>query len=422
MHRTKHTNRNQWHRGRGGGLIGASLLGLLVIGIPSPGGNSLLRAQSSNDPARLTLRRSMATGTQTVRAGRQLIDSVSGGTLYVPPQAVGTRRVPLVVVLHGGGIDPRTIIRTQSSLADTYGMILFAPELSGPVISDEMIQTFDTSMRYIFQHFAIDPDKVAITGMSNGGYATLVVGCANPDIFSRIAPLSPVPPRYPNPCGGNRTSPKPQFFVSAGIGEPTRSTAGFASGARMLQQAGYMVLPALDLRGHANRPEDNDRVWHWLQESWQLEGATDSLRPAPLLAPKLLTPSALAAMTTFWSSLTLDPDSLDAHRAPVRIPMGDITVTVFDMTDLAALAKTNPSVTTALTAAGLTLQREASYRAALVSARAMQLADSGTGTHRSPTLTKNLAFVKAHQTQVNELENHINIPRCENSAQAQFGC
>lgn len=174
------------------GLLGAPL----ANGLSGTGPCTLL-AQAPEKSGRLTVRRSMATGTQTAQAGIHLVDSIRGAFVYVPKQAVGTQRVPLVVVLHGGGVSPRELLNTQYPLADQYGMILLAPEISGPVLGAAVVQAFDATLTHVLQTFAIEAEHVAITGMSNGGYAALILGCANPEVFSRVAPLSPVPARYP---------------------------------------------------------------------------------------------------------------------------------------------------------------------------------------------------------------------------------
>src|SRR5580704_9049179 len=85
-------------------------------------------AQTPADPTpRLSVRpHEMATGTQNAQAGEQRLDSLNDYLVYVPKQCVGKKRVPLVVLLPGGGEDSRTVMdeRWGRQLADKYGMIL----------------------------------------------------------------------------------------------------------------------------------------------------------------------------------------------------------------------------------------------------------------------------------------------------------
>src|SRR6185312_9518260 len=98
--------------------------------------SSMVTAQGSSagddTSKRLSIRPDeMATGTRTTKAGEYTLDSLPGYFVYVPKQAVGTRRVPLIVTLTGGGIDSRDVMDLEKPLADKYGMILFTPDQSG---------------------------------------------------------------------------------------------------------------------------------------------------------------------------------------------------------------------------------------------------------------------------------------------------
>lgn len=60
--------------------------------------------RTSTATARLQVRpQVMATGIRTRQAGARLLDSATHTWIYVPLQCVGTRRVPLVIFLHGAG-------------------------------------------------------------------------------------------------------------------------------------------------------------------------------------------------------------------------------------------------------------------------------------------------------------------------------
>lgn len=388
---------------------------------------------------RLTVRpHEMVIGTRTEHAGEYQLDSLNNNVfVYVPEQAVGTRRVPLVVFLHGGGITSRMEIDLQSRLADKYGMILLAPDNTDAA-------TVDAALKHVLTKFAIDPDQIALAGGSSGGRATLELGPGNLDIFSRLAPLSPAVELQPYYTGAEPRSNTAQLFVSAGIGEPSAYLHNLLAIAQYERQAGHVVQPVLNLRPHRRRFQDNEYMWRWLQESWAMpssaEHATARSTIIDSLAP--LTPEVLSRMTAFWADLVNGPDSMstarfvedpDWSRTTLPENQKQITmpalreqerVTVFDMVDMPKLAAKHPSIAAALAKAGLTPQQEEAYRTAFISAWATEVSESvAAAVVPTSVLGQNVAFIRTHKDEVKALETMMTgVPRCEDTIQAQFGC
>jgi hypothetical protein len=136
----------------------------------------------------------------------------------------------------------------------------------------------------------------------------------------------------------------------------------------------------------------------WLAESWAKPDPKSRTAPTVIDPMPLLTTDAVTRMTTFWTSLFKEPDSvwLAGRRAFIRdvlAPIGEEQVIV-PMTDMAAFAAKYPSVAAALKNAGLTGQQHDAYRLALVTAMTAQASQGAAGTiDPNSVLGKNVAFV-----------------------------
>ncbi len=123
---------------------------------------------------------------------------------FVPRAAREGRPLPLLVVLHGKGVDHNAWfdLTPVKEVADRYGYLVAAPNgrgdryYDGPGEQDVLDVIDDVAGRC-----PIDADRVYLTGHSMGGWGTWHLGLRHPDRFAAIAPLSglaPPPDRLPN--------------------------------------------------------------------------------------------------------------------------------------------------------------------------------------------------------------------------------
>lgn len=375
---------------------------------------------------RLTVRpHEMATGTETKQAGEHYLDSLPDYVVYVPSQCVGTRRVPLVVLLPGGGETSRTVLdeRWGRHLADKYGMILLVPNAEGrpgrwdvfdagefrKTVAGSLqalqfrdnpdVRNIDAALKQVLRTFAIDPDKIALAGMSNGGSYSLFLGRSNLDVFSRIGAMSALGPF----TGTGPRHPTTQFFVSGAMKEQginmVQQTLRLT---QELRQAGHQVEPVLCLRGHVDYEPDYEYMWSWLAQSWGISGAPAfPSPPAAADSDPVLTVDALQRMTTFWTRFLQEPDSIQetgrlAHQEHITMAVGRWPVSVIKA-NMPALAATYPSVTADLQQVGLTARQEEAYRAAIIRVGFTRLAGPAAGpVAATSVLGQNLAFRAAH--------------------------
>ena len=149
-------------------------------------------------------------GLQVLPTGRDAQSS-----LYVPPGA-GDAALPLVVLLHGATQSPARVLPILRDEAERRQFLLLAPKSQtytwdiivggyGPDIA-----LLDRLLGQVFEHFEVDPARIALAGFSDGASYALSVGLVNGELFSRVLAFSPgfvVP---------GRRSGTPAVFVSHG--------------------------------------------------------------------------------------------------------------------------------------------------------------------------------------------------------------
>lgn len=121
--------------------------------------------------------------------------------LYLPKdyQASGDRRWPVMLFLHGAGERgtdvQRVAIHGPPKLAKQgkeFPFIIVAPQCPERQVweNEPLLKLLDS----ISAQYAVDPNRVYLTGLSMGGYGTWRLGLAHPEKFAALVPIC---------CGGN---------------------------------------------------------------------------------------------------------------------------------------------------------------------------------------------------------------------------
>ena len=149
--------------------------------------------------------------------GRPLkLRQVRDGLLYVPASSAKYEKAPLVVILHGASQNADFGFILLRSLANEHGFLVLAPASKGrtwDAIEGSYgpdIDFIDRSLQKTFLLRAIDPERIAVAGFSDGASYSLSPGLANGDLFTSLLGFSPgivVP--------GQRSG-KPPVFISHG--------------------------------------------------------------------------------------------------------------------------------------------------------------------------------------------------------------
>lgn len=139
------------------------------------------------------------------------------GYLYVPPNYRAERPAPLVLMLHGAGGNRQHGIAPLLNLADQAGLILLAPD-SRERTWDLLlhgygadVQFIDESLEYVFERYAVDRQRLAIGGFSDGASYALSLGITNGDLFSHLIAFSP------GFMAPTERQDSPRIFVSHGV-------------------------------------------------------------------------------------------------------------------------------------------------------------------------------------------------------------
>ena len=116
-----------------------------------------------------------------------------GFSIYVPEYYAG-EEVPLVIALHGGSGHGRSFLWTWLRTARTGNAIVISPtskegtwSLMGP---DVDTANLDAMVGYAKDNWNIDPERVLLTGMSDGGTFSYVTGLREDAPFTHLAPSS----------------------------------------------------------------------------------------------------------------------------------------------------------------------------------------------------------------------------------------
>ena len=120
--------------------------------------------------------------------------SRGGFSLYVPEYYDPQTAWPLVVALHGGSGNGRGFLWSWLRDARSHGAILVAPTavgdtwaLTGPDIDTPNLARIVAGVR---ARWTIDPERLLLTGMSDGGTFSYVTGLEPTSPFTHLAPIA----------------------------------------------------------------------------------------------------------------------------------------------------------------------------------------------------------------------------------------
>jgi phospholipase/carboxylesterase len=150
------------------------------------------------------------------------------GLIYVPTGYRPTEEAPLALMLHGAGGDARSGISHFLDLADEAGLVLLAPESRGRTWDVLVggygpdVEFIDRALEQTFDRLAVDAEKLAVAGFSDGASYALSIGLTNGNLFTHVIAFSP---GFASPAAYRG---KPPVFVSHGTRDgvlPIRDTS-----------------------------------------------------------------------------------------------------------------------------------------------------------------------------------------------------
>lgn len=217
------------------------------------------------------------------------VDHPTSPTVYdvqLPDEYDPYRRYPVVVTLHGAGRTPEQQIewwcgqynetyKKRMGLAMRHGYIVIAPHWARRTqrkyeyLADEHLKVL-ASLRDAFRRFAIDTDRVFLSGISMGGDAAWDIALAHPDIWAGVIPIVATShygakndPRYISQYVENAKY-VPQLFVCGSI-DGDRLSLNSTDFDNYLTKSGYdtMIVEYIG-RGHDHFHDEIQRIFTWM--------------------------------------------------------------------------------------------------------------------------------------------------------------
>jgi len=110
--------------------------------------------------------------------------------LSIPLTYQSSRGYGLVVCLHGAGFTGDAYLeRWRSRLGDEY--ILACPTYAaGAWFTKQAEELVLATIQKVSERYHVDPDRIFLTGMSNGGIGTWLIGMHNAPSFAGLAPMA----------------------------------------------------------------------------------------------------------------------------------------------------------------------------------------------------------------------------------------
>jgi phospholipase/carboxylesterase len=120
--------------------------------------------------------------------------SRGGFSLYVPEYYTPERAWPLVMALHGGSGNGRGFLWSWLRDARSFGAILIAPTATGGTWAlmgeDTDTPNLGRILEIVRSRWNVDPTKLLLTGMSDGGTFCYVTGLESASPFTHLAPVA----------------------------------------------------------------------------------------------------------------------------------------------------------------------------------------------------------------------------------------
>ncbi|HBB35439.1 MAG TPA: phospholipase [Cyanobacteria bacterium UBA8803] len=171
------------------------------------------------------------------------LDGERDGFLYVPKGYVAERPAPMILMLHGARGDAEGAMSILRELADPFNTILLAVDSrrqTWDIIMSQYgpdIAFIDLALAQTFSRYAIDKNRIAIAGFSDGASYALSVAITNGDLFTHAIAFSPGFIAPADQIGS------PRLFISHGKRDNVlRIEQCSRRIVPRLQQAGYELL------------------------------------------------------------------------------------------------------------------------------------------------------------------------------------
>ncbi len=196
--------------------------------------------------------------------------------LYLPTAYDGSRRLPLLVALHGTGGDQNKYFDHETyhhgiykTEAEKRGIAVLCPlgnDAQGLPTEWRGVGELHVlaALEDVQQQFRIDPDRIVCTGQSMGGTGTTYLCCRYPDVFAAGIPLAST---YGHVSLITNLRDVPMFYVQGGKDWPIYAQTGPIPITEEMRRLGYNgTLWMIPNAEHNTMSVSTERVMDWALE------------------------------------------------------------------------------------------------------------------------------------------------------------
>ena len=194
-----------------------------------------------------------------------------GFSLYVPETYTPDRPWPVVFALHGGSGHGRAFIWTWLRDARAHGAILVAPTALGDSWAmngrDDDTPNLARILDYVRQRWTIDPARILLTGMSDGGTFSLVSGLEPESPFTHLAPVAATfHPMVAEMADPDRLRDLPIFWTHGALDWLFPVAVGREANSALSEAGARVTYREFDDLAHTYPREVNPAILDWLAE------------------------------------------------------------------------------------------------------------------------------------------------------------
>ncbi|HEV7224322.1 MAG TPA: peptidase, partial [Pirellulales bacterium] len=216
--------------------------------------------------------------------------------VQLPPEYDPHRLYPTIVTLHGAGTTPQHQVDwwagarapdgSRQGQATRFGYIVIAPAWGAEGQIEYRYSAAEhaavlNSLRDACRRFAVDTDRVFLSGHSMGGDATWDIGLAHPDLWAGIVPIVARCDKY-IPLLWENTEYVP-FYLVQGQLDGDKSVNNSKHLDRYLSHGFNATISEYQGRGHENFSDEIQRLFDWTnryrRDFFPRQFACRSMRP-----------------------------------------------------------------------------------------------------------------------------------------------
>ncbi len=222
------------------------------------------------DPPRTSGKDSGNGGRVGILSAGNALDSRGGFSLYVPESYDSNDVLPLIVALHGAYGHGAEFIWTWLREARSRRSILMAPTSLGSTWSfngpDVDASSLASMLSYVQENWRVDPERILLTGLSDGATYTLLHGLREASPYKVLAPISGV--LHPeNLVNGNveRASGRRIYLVHGALDWMFPVQVAREANEMLLAAGADLHYQELEDLSHTYPREENAKILDW---SW----------------------------------------------------------------------------------------------------------------------------------------------------------